>query len=254
MKKMNNNITWFPDSLLAWEYFNEAFLSGEGGLPFVFHTTTATYVYDLVFGIVDPRLPNNIDFGKLFNYSSAKWTLLVSNYLDRYVMDNTKREVTSLHKKGLVYNYSMPFTNNHSHGKKCLLSVVFSKRCNETNPTISVYLRASEVTKRLIFDFLLIQRIGEYVYGNNNFKMVFHVNQMFNDNTVLLMYHAYKDIKGILKNKKDKRSIKLLENLNIFLEKPIDSIKYKIHKRVAKVLQKGIKKPKTLVKDCKLPF
>ena len=29
--------------------------------------------------------------------------------------------------------------------------------------------------------------------------MVFHVNQMFNDNTVLLMYHAYKDIKGIFK-------------------------------------------------------
>ena len=112
---MNNNITWFPDSLLAWEYFNEAFLSGEGGLPFVFHTTTATYVYDLVFGIVDPRLPNNIDFGKLFNYSSAKWTLLVSNYLDRYVMDNTKREVTSLHKKGLVYNYSMPFTLSLIH-------------------------------------------------------------------------------------------------------------------------------------------
>lgn len=77
---------------------------------------------------------------------------------------------------------------------------------------------------------------------------------MFNDNTVLLMYHAYKDIKGILKNKKGKRSIKLLENLNIFLEKPIDSIKYKIHKRVAKVLQEDIKKPVTLVKDCKLPF
>ena len=45
-----------------------------------------------------------------------------------------------------------------------------------------------------------------------------------------------------------------MEDLNTFLEKPIDSIKYKIHKRVAKVLQEDIKKPVTLVKDCKLPF
>ena len=77
---------------------------------------------------------------------------------------------------------------------------------------------------------------------------------MFNDNTVLLMYHAHKDIRKLLKKKEDKRSIKLLEDLNTFLEKPIDSIKYKIHKRVEKVLQEDIKKPVTLVKDCKLPF
>ena len=173
-------------------------------------------------------------------------------------------------RQGLIYNYSMSFTNNHGCGKKCLLSIVFSKRCKENNPTISVYLRASEITKRLIFDFLFVQRIGEYVYGHNNFKMVFHINQMFNDNTVLLMYHAHKDIRKLLKKKEDKRSIKpledlntflekqrsikLLEDLNTFLEKPIDSIKYKIHKRVAKVLQEDIKKPVTLVKDCKLPF
>lgn len=253
MKKMNNNITWFPDPLLAWEYFNEVFLSGEEGLPFVFQKN-ATYLYDVVFGIVDPRLPSNIDFGKLFNYSMAKWKLLVSNYLDKSVMDKTKKEVTDLHKKGSIYNYSMSFTNNHEHGKKCLLSIVFSKRCKENNPTISVYLRASEITKRLIFDFLFVQRIGEYIYGNNNFKMVFHINQMFNDNTVLLMYNAHKNIKRILKNKNDIRSIKLLEDLNNFLERPIDDIKYKIHRRVAKVLQSKIRKPMTLVKDCKLPF
>ena len=121
----------------------------------------------------------------------------------------------------------MSFTNNHGCGKKCLLSIVFSKRCKENNPTISVYLRASEITKRLIFDFLFVQRIGEYVYGHNNFKMVFHINQMFNDNTVLLMYHAHKNIRKLLKKKEDKRSIKLLGDLNTFLEKPIDSIKYK---------------------------
>jgi len=129
---MNNNITWFPDSLLAWEYFNEVFLSGEEGLPFVFQKN-ATYLYDVVFGIMDPRLPSNIDFGKLFNYSQAKWRLLVSNYLDEFVINKTKREVTDLHKKGLIYNYSMSFTNNHGCGKKCLLSIVFSKRCKENN-------------------------------------------------------------------------------------------------------------------------
>lgn len=254
MKKMNNGITWFQDPLLAWEYFNEVFLKGEEDLPFVFQKN-ATYLYDVVFGIINPKLPDNIDFGKLFNYSMAKWRLLVSNYLNEFIINKTKEEVVNLHrKKSSIYNYPMSFTNNHGHGKKCLLSVVFSRRCGENNPTISVYLRASEITKRLIYDFLLIQRIGEYVYGNNNFRMVFHINQMFNDNKVLLMYNAHKDIIGILKNKKDRRSKELLKDLNTLLEKPIKDIKYKIHRRVAKVLHDDVKKPVTLVKDCILPF
>lgn len=34
--------------------------------------------------------------------------------------------------------------------------------------------------------------------------MVFHINQMFNDNTVLLMYHAHKNIRKLLKKKRIK--------------------------------------------------
>ena len=110
---MNNNITWFPDSLLAWEYFNEVFLSGEEGLPFVFQKN-ATYLYDVVFGIMDPRLPSNIDFGKLFNYSQAKWRLLVSNYLDEFVINKTKREVCDLYPNPLLYNFTALKLLNHN--------------------------------------------------------------------------------------------------------------------------------------------
>lgn len=249
-----NNIVWFKDSITAWENINEMFLRQDYELRATLHSH-ALYVYDYTIGIRKPKLDPDFDFGRHFNYTMAKWKSLVSNYIDFTELKAIKEEVQAEESKSKsrIYNLALQFTNKHGHGKNCLLSMVFSRRANESKPTINIFLRASEVTKRLVCDLLLFQRIGEYIYGDTEFQLIIHFNQMFNDDTVLLMYHAHKSIKSILRESTSERSKELLETLKKLLKKDPSEIKYKVHRRAAKVLRPDIcKYPKTLAKDCKL--
>ena len=248
-----NNVIWFKDSLSAWENINEMFLRHDYELGATIHAH-ALYVYDCTIGIRKPKLDPEFDFGKHFNYTISKWKSLVANYIDKPELDEIRKEVAHEEsKKTKIYNLALQFTNKHGHGKNCLLSMVFSRRANESKPTINVFLRASEVTKRLVCDLLLFQRIGEFVYGDTEFQLIIHFNQMFNDDTVLLMYHAHKSIKSILRESTSQRSKELLEKLKKLLKTNPEDIKYKVHRRAAKVLRPDIcKYPKTLAKDCKL--
>lgn len=249
----NINVTWFPDSTIAWEKINEAFLRNEEDLE-AEYKGKALYAYDLVIGIAKPRLDPNFDFGRHFNYTNAKWKTLVGNYIDYDSLDSAKKEVAKEEKRGnKVYNVALQFINKHGHGKNCLLSMVFSRRANKKIPYIVVFLRASETTKRLACDLLLFQRIGEYVYGEQEFQLIVHFNQIFNDDTVLLMYHAHKDIQRLLKKAGNERADELRKRLNYLLKCDPKEIKYKVHKRALKVLRPDLfKYPKTLAKDCQL--
>ena len=250
----------YNTSTEAWEELNKEFLLGCKK----WDPTTKSgciYVYDLVVHINTPKLDPEFDFGSHFNYSYAKWKSLVGNYLDKDNLENIKEQVLSEEKKGKnrVYNIALQFNNKHKHGKNCLLSIIFSRRAGKSIPTVLVYLRSSEVTKRLACDLLLFQRIGEYVYGEKRFDMVIHFNQLFNDDTVLLMYHAHENIFDIFSENKsiaDKdqkaRFKELSEELRDLLYKDDMDIKYKIYRRVARAIQVGYKKPKTLAKDCTL--
>ena len=181
---------------------------------------------------------------------------MVSNYIDKRELEEIKQEVNIEETKrssSKVYNIALQFTNKHGHGKNCLLSMVFSHRLGDSKPTISVYLRASEITKRLICDLLLFQRIGEYVYGDTPFQLVIHFNQLFNDDTVLLMYDVHHSIEDILEDHTGARTESLLKKLKELKKADPEKIKYKVHRRAAKVLHpEQYKYPKTLAKDCKL--
>ena len=250
----------YNNSLSVWEDLNKVFLLGFKDWNFV-RKGGCTYLYDLVVSISNPKLDPEFDFGKHFNYSMAKWKSLVSNYVDKEALSEIRDEVLMEESKGKsrVYNLALQFNNKHKHGKNCLLSIIFSRRAGKSIPTVLVYLRSSEVTKRLACDLLLFQRIGEYVYGEKKFDMVIHFNQLFNDDTVLLMYHAHENIFDIFsenKNIADKdqkaRFKELSEELQDLLYKDDMEIKYKIYRRVARAIQVGYKKPKTLAKDCTL--
>ena len=119
-------------------------------------------------------------------------------------------------------------------------------------PMITVFMRASEVTKRLICDLLLIQRIGEYIFTGDKFCISIHFSQIFNDDTVLLMYHAHEDLLKL----SDRIGIydsNWYDRLKYLLKVDPDKIKYKVHKRALKVLRPELfKYPKTLAKDCTL--
>ena len=102
-------------------------------------------------------------------------------------------------------------------------------------------LRASEITKRLIFDFLLIQRMSEYVYGKNQTVQInCFATQMYGNVETLLMYAAHKPFKKILKgtDKKSSWIVRLNEVYNKFMtttEKENSS--YKVFLRCFKVLR-----------------
>ena len=249
----NTNVIWFPDSLIAWERINEAFLKNEEDLG-AEYKGRALYAYDLVIGVVKPVLDPTFDFGRHFNYTDSKWKTLVGNYIDYESLDIAKKEVAREEKKGnKVYNVALQFNNKHGHGKSCLLSMVFSRRANKKVPYIVVFLRASETTKRLACDLLLFQRIGEYIYEDTKFQLIIHFNQIFNDDTVLLMYHAHKDIERLLKKAGNDRAKELSKRLKYLLQCDPSEIKYKVHKRGLKVLGPDLfKYPKTLAKDCQL--
>lgn len=240
----------------AWEKLNEAFLNPKGTNINFISGHGALYAYDLVIGIKDPKVDPDFDFGRHFNYTSSKWRSLVANYIDKEELKLIRDEITTEENKrssSKVYNLALQFTNKHGHGKNCLLSMVFSRRICCVNPTISVFLRASEVTKRLICDLLLFQRIGEFVYGDIPFRLVIHFNQIFNDDTVLLMYHVHKSITNMSWKIDDERANALLNRLIELEQIDPESIKYKVHRRVAKVLHPEIYHyPKTLARDCRL--
>lgn len=247
----------YNTSTEAWEELNKEFLLGcKKWNPTI--KSGCIYVYDLVVHINKPKLDPEFDFGSHFNYSFSKWKGLINNYIDRENLESVKSQVISEESKGKnrIYNIALQFNNNHKHGKNCLLSIIFSRRAGKSIPTLCITLRASEVTKRLACDLLLFQRIGEFVYGEALFDMVIHFNQIFNDDNVLLMYHAHEDLKKFLKlHKKDidkERYIYLRDQLKKLLETDPMDIKYKIYRRIARSIQPNFKNPKTLAKECTL--
>lgn len=251
-KKMR--IKWFDNSMQAWEGLNEAFLRNDEWLNASVQSH-CLYSYDTVIGIRDPKVDPEFDFGRHFNYTMNKWRQLVNNYLDLKELKEIKEEINILEFNKKFYALALQFSNNHEHGKNCLLSMVFSKRPRQEKPNIAIFMRASEVTKRLICDLLLFQRIGELVFQGDPFTITIHFNQIFNDDSVLLMYHAHKDVFKIMQAKgialeRQKEITTLLKKL---ISQDPEKVKYKVHRRAVKVLRPDlVKYPVTLAKDCKL--
>lgn len=249
-----SNYLHYSDSLKAWEKLNEAFIRQDGNLNFLYKSK-ALYLYDLVVEIDKPTFSDDFDFGRHFNYSINKWVSLVANYIDKMALSELRGEVRKFEKsKSKQYSVPYSFDNNHKHGKNCLLHMVCSKRANGDS-VISVFMRSSEVTKRLACDLLLFNRIGDFIYGDRPYKLVIHFNQIFNDDTVLLMYHAHKDVFKVLKKSYNTSRVKILgDRLRELLAiKDIAQVKYKVHRRALKVLKPElVKYPTTLSRNCLL--
>lgn len=234
----------FATSQEAWEKLNESFLRLD---PVLFEkgavaNSGVAVCYNVFLKIRKAWVDPEFDYGRCFNYTEAKWTVLLNNYLDFNQLDLIKSQLNV--KKATYnqnYNISYVFGNSHNNGKQCLLAATFSKRFQEDVPVITMVLRASEITKRLIFDFLLVQRMAEYVYGK---KQTVQINcfatQMYGNVETLLMYSAYKPLKKVIKgtDKKSpwiKRLIEVSDKFQNGTEKDFSS--YKVFLRCFKVLR-----------------
>lgn len=193
----------FPTSQACWEGVNELFLRNDPDLfkKGAIAMSGCSCVYNVWIYVKKLWMDPEFDFGRLFNYTKSKWITLLNNYVDMNQLDLIRSQIRSMKKK-YSQNYNIPFqfTNTHNNGKQCLLSLIFSKRYQSADPLITITLRASEITKRLAFDLLLVQRIAEYVYGDDvSVQLVIFANQMYGNTETLIMYDTHKPIKKILK-------------------------------------------------------
>lgn len=252
----------FPNFELAWEGINEFLVNnalnikkkGLGGI----YATELT-LYDTMINVDRAFLRDDFDFAASLGYTNKKWSKLLANYLNMDYLDLVKAEVLEREKKNATsYNFIVRFDNKHGGGKDCLIGLQFQRRVDQANPRVIFTTRASECTKRLIFDLLLVQRMAEYVYGvDMPVSAVLFIPFMYINVESFLMYVAYKGgpEKVLVPYKNGEYcnyQQRVFDRWKDFTTRHVDTIKYRVHKRVAQQIQtdehgKPLKGAKTLL-------
>ena len=243
----------FATSKEAWEKLNESFLIRDkvlfekGGLV----NSGMAVCYNVFIKIRHAWINPEFDYGRCFNYTISKWSTLLNNYIDFNKLDLLRSRLRVMtHSYSQNYNISYTFNNRHDNGKQCLLAATFSKRFGEDIPVITIILRASEITKRLMFDLLLIQRMSEYVYGpDQQVQINIFATQMYGNIETLIMYDAYKPLKKIMKRaEKDAWYDRVMEVYNKFKNgKEKDFSSFKVFFRSFKVVRPDLYEYKPLL-------
>ena len=225
----------------CWEWINEFLVLREdkvkknGGIRSGPQVLSYDHFMEINKAWVDPEF----DFGHMFGYRTQKWTKLISNYVDMNLLDLVKSEVLEREgKKSQNYNIAFNFSNVHTSGHGCLISLVFQRRYTQDNPVVIINIRSSEVTKRLLMDFLLVQRIIEYIYGPNvSASLKLFCGNMYLTAENFVMYHNHRNLHDLLRDSDNGMVIKVLEVLDKFSQPEAMNIKYKVHLRSVKRLQ-----------------
>lgn len=242
----------FGTSQEAWEGLNEYFLNNEEEiLEMGCRNGSQLIAFDNFIRIRKAWVLPEMDFGNTFGYRLQKWSGLINNYINLNYLDILKSQI--LAKEGgkyTNYNISMQFDNSHGHGKNCLLSLTFSRTQETDIPIATFHLRSSEITKRLLLDLLLVQRIAEYIYGEEQHIMIKMLcTNVYQSAESFCMYDIHKPLKSVLKIKGKKMTNWQERVLRITDEfKTVDPAKvtYKVFLRSVNQLQ-GLKGDKPML-------
>lgn len=185
----------------------------------------------------------NWDIGGKLGYTIKKWVSLMNNYLDMNYLDLIKHELNGRSMKNhRNYNYSYHFLNKHGSGKDCLVSLNFSRRIGCNYPIVVFNIRTSEVTRRLIFDLVLVQRIIEYVYPTER-RVEVHltVPGMFLDAESFALFNNTLSIEKIMSKVPEENlgrfSKKIVTSFRKLMTTDPEMITWKVHQRSAKFIQ-----------------
>lgn len=247
----------FANSQEAWIGINQYFLNdskeilSRGGGRYGPQLISHDIFIQMRKAWVDPEF----DFGNIFGYRKQKWTSLVNNYVNLDYLDILKSEVMDkIKKKTPSYNLSMQFDNSHGSGKNCLLSLTVSRRVNLDHPILTFNLRSSEITKRLLWDLLLIQRISEYIFGEKEYVSIhLFCGNMYQNTESFIMFDKYIPIKDLMKSHRkglDKWQQRTVDTLEEFLHPDALKKTYKVHLRASRQLQNFHGDKPLLAKNC----
>lgn len=231
-------VTDHSTSQSAWEWINEYLALEEDHVKSKGGTRTGNNViaYDHFLEINKLWVDPNFDFGKMFGYKIQKWTKLISNYIDFDFLDIAKSQVQEREiKKAYNYTIGFKFSNKHTSGHGCLLTLVFSRRHSSDNPIVVINIRSSEVTKRLLMDLLLVERIMDYIYGEGHSASAkVYITQAYITAENFIMYHNHKNIRDLINDPDTIQGIipqRLLGLLDKFNGLDPESVSYKVHRR-----------------------
>lgn len=244
----------YPTLQAAWEGFNEYMLLNEKQIlkNGAYHGTQLM-IYDTYITINKAWVDPEFDFGHTLGYKMKKWTTLVKNYVDIDYLDLLRAEISVRErKKSTSYNYAFHFSNKYGSGKDCLLSIVFTRVPKEPYPRALFSVRVSEITTRLLWDLLLVQRICEYIYGPNTpveIRLFLPVAYITPER--ISSFQKYKNILKKLKKVENpmKMQRRVIERIEQFQTIDPETIKYKSNKRFAQNLQGLSKSPPLIAKN-----
>jgi len=245
----------YPTSQEAWIGLNKSLINiREDKYPNSVVQSNQAIIFDVLINIkrswVDPKW----DFTATANYTMAKWTSLVNNYIDRNHLDEILSVVHHRElKKDKNYNIAFHFSNSHSGGKGCLLTATFSRRYGESDPCIHATFRASEFYKRGMFDLLLLHRLGQAAWGEDTaFSVDIWAHQLWGGVDWLALLSSIIPAEKLFKRAKPGSfKSKVLDKYNYFKGiKDIDGLSYHAHKRAAHVIQGSVKEKRVLAEHC----
>jgi hypothetical protein len=260
--KMVVNFLQFKNAQSAWEGINKFMLQQETQ---ILENGGAIYgpeliSYNNLIRIKDMKVDPEFDFGHKLTYKDKKWSALVNNYCNFDYLDIIKAEIKIREKKkARSYNYAYHFNNHHGSGKDCLIALNFTRRVDHPNPVVVFEVRVSEVTQRLIFDFLLVQRMVEYVYGTEvKVEGHFFAPSMFITGERIMAFNNVTPLKKLLRKQIKTKTVTrfqraVLNKLKKYSSVDPMSIQFRSFRRAAQVAQVDITTEKSLkAKDLSL--
>lgn len=252
----------YKDPVDAWQSIIKLFLNqeeslfkeGQGAV-----ITGSLYTYGMTVFIENATFDPDFDFGKIMGYSQGKWSSLLNNYLDLDAMDVLKAQIREFEKNKAVnrnYHIGFNFADSHGNGKGCLVSGIFSRMIYVEKPRLTIIMRASDVVTRLPWDLLLACRMGQYVYGHEEFSIELVIRSAFADDISIMLYNGFEPIEPLIKNVADderrKKLKKALKKVRTAADEGQDP-GYQAYTRVYKIFnpEKYGKEIKSLLaKDC----
>ena len=252
----------YKDPVDAWQSIIKLFLNqeeslfkeGQGAV-----ITGSLYTYGMTVFIENATFDPDFDFGKIMGYSQGKWSSLLNNYLDLDAMDVLKAQIREFEKNKAVnrnYHIGFNFADSHGNGKGCLVSGIFSRMIYIEKPRLTIIMRASDVVTRLPWDLLLACRMGQYVYGHEDFSIELVIRSAFADDISIMLYNGFEPIEPLIKNVADderrKKLKKALKKVRTAADEGQDP-GYQAYTRVYKIFnpEKYGKEIKSLLaKDC----
>lgn len=252
----------YKDPVDAWQSIIKLFLNqeeslfkeGQGAV-----ITGSLYTYGMTVFIENATFDPDFDFGRIMGYSQGKWSSLLNNYLDLDAMDVLKAQIREFEKNKAVnrnYHIGFNFADSHGNGKGCLVSGIFSRMIYIEKPRLTIIMRASDVVTRLPWDLLLACRMGQYVYGHEDFSIELVIRSAFADDISIMLYNGFEPIEPLIKNvandERRKKLKKALKKVRTAADEGQDP-GYQAYTRVYKIFnpEKYGKEIKSLLaKDC----